>query len=248
MTPASIEVTRVLLLGGTSQIGLQTIQSLFLWHPISVHLAGRSALSLDAVAHGLQAIGVKEVDYSVCDFSRLDEVETFAQRLSTTTTFDIILVAVGENPDSNFDAARIARTNFLGPAVFLNEYLNSSRLAHCTVVVLSSFASVRPRASNYTYGASKRALEFFTQGLGEAFPDLRIRTVRMGKVQTRMSANHPRIPLEVSAEDAGVAICRSMLGRRTLVWIPRRLVLFAMFSKFIPVRLWRYLDRKWARD
>ena len=108
-----------------------------------------------------------------------NEPETHRQLVhdaaATLGTIDVALCAVGmlghhagvTMTPSEVD--EMIRTNLAGPAAALAAVADHlSAQGHGTIVVLSSVAGVRPRKSNYVYGATKAGLDAFALGLADA--------------------------------------------------------------------------------
>jgi len=94
--------------------------------------------------------------------------------------------------DADLDEAiEVMRVNFLGAGSLLLECLRQLRQrGGGKLVLLSSAAVERPRASNPIYGAAKTGLDALAQGLSDAIAstDVRVLVVRPGFVKTRMTA------------------------------------------------------------
>ena len=98
-----------------------------------------------------------------------------AERSSSAGGFDVVVLAVGvlggqagldADPD---EALEVMEVDFLGSGSLLLESLRQLReQGRGTLVVLSSVAAERPRASNAIYGAAKAGLDSLAQGLADA--------------------------------------------------------------------------------
>jgi decaprenylphospho-beta-D-erythro-pentofuranosid-2-ulose 2-reductase len=114
---------------------------------------------------------------------------------------------------------------------------------HGSLIVLSSVAAERPRASNAVYGAAKAGLDALAQALSDALAGtgVEVIVVRPGFVRTKMTAGLKPSPFATSADDvAAVAVGALGRGSRT-VWAPWPLrPLFAVL-RVLPRALWRTL-------
>jgi decaprenylphospho-beta-D-erythro-pentofuranosid-2-ulose 2-reductase len=112
-----------------------------------------------------------------------------------------------------------------------------------TLMVLSSIAAIRPRPSNYIYGSSKVALDFWARGAMASYPkSSEIILVRLGKVSTVSSQNHPWAPFTKSPDHVGKRLA-SLIGEGSrTVWAPKSLGLFAKLISLLPRKLWERIS------
>jgi decaprenylphospho-beta-D-erythro-pentofuranosid-2-ulose 2-reductase len=111
------------------------------------------------------------------------------------------------------------------------------------VVVLSTVAVERPRASNAVYGAAKAGLDSLAQGLADATAStgVRVLVVRPGFVHTRMTAGLQAAPFATTPEDVADATVRAMDGTAHTVWVPGRLRLIFALLRHLPRAIYRRL-------
>src|SRR5581483_3189719 len=121
--------------------------------------------------------------------------EAIERAFAEADGFDVVVIAVGvlgaqEGLDAAPDEAlEVMRVNFLGAGSLVLECLRQLRgRGQGTLVLLSSVAAERPRASNAIYGAAKAGLDALAQGLSDATAasGVRVLVVRPGFVRTRM--------------------------------------------------------------
>ena len=163
---------------------------------------------------------------------------------------DLVVLAVGvlgaqEGLTAAHDAAvEVMRVNFLGSGSLLLHSLRRLRdQGSGTVVLLSSVAAERPRASNPIYGATKAGLDALAQGLADACAasGVRVLVVRPGFVTTRMTAGRRRAPMATSAEAVADATVRALSGRAHTIWVPARLHPVFAILRHLPRGLFRRL-------
>jgi decaprenylphospho-beta-D-erythro-pentofuranosid-2-ulose 2-reductase len=242
---------RVLLIGGTSEIGLAIVRRLAEEGPLRAFLLGRDQERLEQALGTLErAAGIRgEIDALEAD--DLDSHRRVVQQaFSKAGGFDVVVLAVGVlGAQSGLDAdraeaAEVMRVNFLGAGSLLIESLGALReRGSGTLVVLSSVAAERPRASNPIYGAAKAGLDALAQGLADATEGtgVRVLVVRPGFVKTRMTAGLAPAPMAVSADEVAQATVRALAGSAHTVWVPGRLrVVFAVL-RHLPRRIFRRL-------
>lgn len=239
----------VLLLGGTSEIGLAVVRRLVARRTRTVHLAGRPSAGLDAAAEELREWGAA---VSVVAFDALDPAshEESLGKVFAEGDVDLVLVAfgvLGEQARDERDAGaavRVAATNYTGAvsaAVVCGSAL--SRQGHGALVVLSSVAAERARRSNFVYGSSKAGLDAFALGLGEALrpSGVHVMVVRPGFVRTRMTAGLPAAPLATTPDAVAKAVESGLRRRTEVLWVPGRLRFVMSALRHLPRPVFRRL-------
>lgn len=239
---------RILLLGGTSEIGLAIVAALGLPAESEVLLAGRDEARLLAVGKTLSCRTVA-VPF---DATATSAHQTLIDHLFAEGGLDMVISAAGilvpqEELDKDVQqAATMIETNFTGHVSTLLAVAGHMK-AHGrgTIVVLSSVAATRPRKANPVYGSTKAGLDAFARGLTDALygSGVRVLLVRPGFVIGRMTAGMPPAPLSTTPEAVGAATARALRGKRSTVWVPAPLALMATALKLIPRPLWRRINR-----
>ncbi|MFD6077074.1 decaprenylphospho-beta-D-erythro-pentofuranosid-2-ulose 2-reductase [Streptomyces hydrogenans] len=236
----------LLLLGGTSAIGLATARRLIARRTRTVWLAGRPSPELAAAAASLRALGA---EVRVVPFDALD-TDAHAERLGQVFAegdVDLVLLAFGVLGDQTRDesdpaaAVRVAQTNYTGAvsaALVCAGALQAQ--GHGSLVVLSSVAGERGRRADFIYGSSKAGLDVFAQGLGDALygTGVHVMVVRPGAVRT---AGRPEAPLSTTPEAVAGAIELGLRRRSETVWVPGPLRLVASALRHVPRPLHRRL-------
>jgi decaprenylphospho-beta-D-erythro-pentofuranosid-2-ulose 2-reductase len=218
----------LLLLGGSSEIGLATLRALAAKRLQRVTLAGRDVTALEEAAGPLRALGLA-VEVEPFDALAPDGHATWVTDVfDRAGGFDVALLAWGvlgdqaAAEDDVAEALRVVRTNYVG-AVGVGLPLVQRMVAdgHGTVVVLSSVAGDRARRANFVYGSSKAGLDAFAQGLGDlAHPTVRVIVVRPGFVHTKMTEGMAAAPFATTPEAVADAIAAALAGRREVVYVP----------------------------
>jgi decaprenylphospho-beta-D-erythro-pentofuranosid-2-ulose 2-reductase len=239
---------RILLLGGTSEIGLAILAALRGPAGTEVILAGRDEARLAAAG--------KELPYQVRTV-RYDAIETgdhqaFADAVFAEGPLDMVISAAGvliPQEDVERDvrrAAEMIETNFTGHVTSLLAIAARMRAqGRGTIVVLSSVAAVRPRKANFVYGAAKSGLDAFARGLTDSLhgTGVRVLLVRPGFVTGRMTAGMAPAPMATTPEQVGAATAAALRGRRAAVWIPAPLGGLALALRLVPRSAWRRVSR-----
>jgi decaprenylphospho-beta-D-erythro-pentofuranosid-2-ulose 2-reductase len=238
-------VSDALLVGGSSEIGLAIVRRLA---PERVWLLGRDSRRLARAA--------AELDGATIEVGLLDAEDvgshrrTIEQVFAEADGFDVVVIAVGvlgaqagldADPDR---ATEVMRVNFLGVGSLLLECLRQFRQRGAgTLVLLSSVAVERPRASNPIYGAAKAGLDALAQGLSDAIASsgIRVLVVRPGFVKTRMTADLEPPPFATTPEAVALATVSALHGRAGTIWVPGRLRLIFAILRHLPRSIYRRL-------
>ena len=239
---------RILLLGGTSEIGLAILAALDAPAGSEVILAGRDEQRLAAAGKTLP-YQVRTRYYDAVDTS---SHQAFAEEVCDGAGVDLVISAAGvliPEPEVERDvrlAATMIETNFTGHVTTLLALAARMRARRRgTIVVLSSVAAVRPRTFNPVYGSAKAGLDAFARGLADSLHSsgVRVLLVRPGFVTGRMTAGMPAAPLATTPGAVGAAVASALRGSRSVVWIPSSLAGLAFAIRMIPRPLWRRVSR-----
>ncbi|MEU0501961.1 decaprenylphospho-beta-D-erythro-pentofuranosid-2-ulose 2-reductase [Nocardia sp. NPDC005998] len=241
----------ILLLGGTSEIGLAICAEYLRKSPARIILAALPGdpLREDAVAQ-MKAAGATEVD--VIDFDALD---TDSHPKVIDAAWDggdvdvaIVAFALDGDPEELWQnqrkAVQVAGVNYtaaVSVGVLVGEKMKKQGFGR--IIAMSSVAGERVRRSNFVYGSTKAGLDGFYLGLGEALRPHgpRVLVIRPGMVRTRFSAHVKEAPLTVNKEDiAALAVSASQRGKE-LVWAPGTFRLVMMILRHIPRPIFRKL-------
>ncbi|MFD7086414.1 MULTISPECIES: decaprenylphospho-beta-D-erythro-pentofuranosid-2-ulose 2-reductase [unclassified Streptomyces] len=243
-TPQSL-----LILGGTSEIGLATARRLIARRTRTVWLAGRPSAALDTAAARLRALGadVRTVAFDALDPGSHEETlgKVFAEG-----DIDMVLLAFGVLGDQANDeaeplaAVRVAQTNYTG-AVSAGLVCAGAlqTQGHGSLVVLSSVAGERARRADFIYGSSKAGLDAFAQGLGDAMygTGVQVMVVRPGFVRSRAATGRPETGLATTPEAVAAAIELGLRRRSETVWVPGALRVVMAAVRHLPRPLFRRL-------
>ncbi len=247
-------VGSVLLLGGTSEIGLAVASELVTERGArDVVLAARDTPRRPAAAAQLEAAGA-EVHTVDLDAADTDSHEDLIARIwKEHGDRDVTILAFGilgdqEEAEANLDhALEIAAVDYLGAVSIctpLARHLEEQGHGH--LVVLSSVAAVRPRRNNYVYASAKAGLDALSQGLGDrlARSAVHVLTVRPGFVHTRMTAGRPPAPFATTKEVVAAQVLRGLDRGSSVVHAPPALRWVAPLLRVLPRPLWRRLSER----
>lgn len=239
----------VLLLGGTSDIGLAVVEAFASDRPLRVILAGRPSPGRDAARARIERAGcaVETLDF---DARAVHTHQAVVDRAFAGGDVDVALVAFGVLGDAerawrDVDAAvELASVNYTA-AVSVGVAL-AGRMrgqGHGSVVAFSSVAGERARRSNFVYGSTKAGMDAFYSGLTEALrPDnVGVTVVRPGFVHTSMTAGMRPAPLATTPEAVAAVVVDAVRSRKELVWAPAPLRAVMSVLRHLPRAVFRRL-------
>src|ERR1700719_4543398 len=239
---------RVMLIGGTSEIGLAILAALGLPANAEIILAGRDEQRLAAAGKELPG-QVRTVSYDAVD---TQSHQAFVDAVFAEGHLDLVISAAGVLiPQADLDrdvqrAAALIETNFTGHvSTLLAVGARMRAQGRGTIVVLSSVAAVRPRKANFVYGSAKAGLDAFARGLADSLhgTGVRVVLVRPGFVTGRMTAGMSPAPLATTPEQVGTATAAALRAGKSSVWIPAPLGALALALRLIPRPVWRRVSR-----
>jgi decaprenylphospho-beta-D-erythro-pentofuranosid-2-ulose 2-reductase len=243
--------TRVIVLGGTSEIAIAIVRELQSRAPRELALLGRDVDALARVAEDLTSAGCQRAltfELDALDLARHEQA--IGQAFDELGGADIVILAVGVLgergglPDEISGAVEVLRVNLVGAgSLLMHSARRLSEQGSGTLVVLSSVAGERARAANVVYGASKAGLDALAQGLGDALHDqgVRVMVVRPGFVHTRMTQGLQPAPLSTTPQ-AVARVVVDGLGRGShTVWAPPALRWLMVVLRTLPRSLFRRL-------
>jgi decaprenylphospho-beta-D-erythro-pentofuranosid-2-ulose 2-reductase len=251
MRDALGDAQTVLVLGGTSEIGVATARALAARRARTVILAARDPGRCAGAVEQLRAAGatrVEAVEFDARDLgSHAAFVEDMAARFGDV---DLALVAFGvlgdqdEAAASGAAAAEVISTNFTGAASVMTPLAQRMvAQGHGTIVLLSSVAGERARKSNYVYGASKAGIDAFAQGLGDSLAGtgVHVMVVRPGFVKTKMTEGLEPAPLSTTPEAVADEIVKGLARGSHTVWAPPPLRVVMSVLRHVPRVVFRRL-------
>ena len=180
------------------------------------------------------------------DVASFDE-ELFGRDLASQGPLGGVILCIGylgdnekafSDPD---EAARIMDTNFTDCARALD--VAASVLDGGFVCALSSVAGDRPRRKVRTYGIAKAALNDYLSGLRArvSAKGVRVITIKLGSVDTRMVSHRRRHPFVLSARDAAVGIVDAAERGDGVVYLPFSWKVIMLGMKLVPESIYQKL-------
>ncbi|GAB2652783.1 decaprenylphospho-beta-D-erythro-pentofuranosid-2-ulose 2-reductase [Prescottella soli] len=241
----------LLLLGGTSEIGLAICEEYLKKTPLRVILAALpNDPGRDAAVAQMKAAGATQVD--VIDFDALD-TESHPKVIDEAWSkgdVDVAIVAFALDGDAEElwqnqrKAVLVANVNYtaaVSVGVLVGEKMKAQGFGR--IIAMSSVAGERVKRANFVYGSTKAGLDGFYLGLGEALAPFgpKVTVVRPGMVRTQFSAHVKEAPLTVNKEDvATLAVAASDKGKE-IVWTPGPWRFVMMGLRHVPRAIFRKL-------
>lgn len=219
-------MAKVLVLGATSAVATEVCR---LWAARGDHLylVGRSAEKLAQIRAQLGAAVVGCVTAAFDDLAANERVVRDA--ITAMGCLDVALIAHGDLGDqlkSEADvneAARIIHVNFTSVVSLLVPLANHMEHNRAGVLaVITSVAGERGRPRNFTYGASKRAVTTYLQGLRSRLYScgVSVTNIKLGPTDSPMTVGHPRNFLFATAPRVARDIVRAVDAHAGEVFVP----------------------------
>ena len=245
MRDAVGSVQSVLLLGGTSDIGLDIVRALVADRARTVVLAARDRERAAQTPVGEGA----SVEAVALDATRLETHEAVLRDVfARPGGIDLAIVAAGAlgraGDEQLLDAGELQLVNGAGAVSLMAQTAREMRRqGRGTIVLLSSVAADRPRVSNFAYGASKSASDAFARGLQDSLhgSGVEVMIVRPGFVRTKMTADRKEAPGAVDAGKVTQAVVEGLRARRSVVYVPGMLRWVMLVLRLLPRPIFRRL-------
>lgn len=219
----------VLIVGATSAIASE-VARLYAASGHALYLLARDPERLAALVTELEDGGADLRGHASGD---LDEFERNAERVAAAIealgTLDIALIAHGYLGDqrrseaSLEEALKILDTNLASPIsllIPLANHFEAQGAGH--LAAITSVAGERGRPRNFTYGAAKGGLSRYLEGQRSRLRPrgVFVHNIKLGPVDTPMTANHPKNALFAEKRAVARVIVRALQGRRHAVYVP----------------------------
>jgi decaprenylphospho-beta-D-erythro-pentofuranosid-2-ulose 2-reductase len=241
----------ILLLGGTSEIGLAICERYLQNAHARILLAAMpDDPGRDAAVAQMKAAGARSVELIDFEATDTDSHPKMIDAAFAGGDVDVAIVAFGllgdaeelwQNQRKAVQIAEINYTAAVSVGVLLGEKMRAQGFGQ--IIAMSTVAGERVRRSNFVYGSTKAGLDGFYLGLGEALKPsaVHVLVIRPGQVRTRMSAHIKEAPLTVDKEYvANLAVTASAKGKE-LVWAPGAFRYVMMVLRHIPRPIFRKL-------
>lgn len=233
------------LLGGTSEIGQAIVRAVGLAPGGRVVLAGRTPVTMD---HLPPEVKSETAIYDAAAPETHDEL--VASLVAAYGDLDLVIAAAGvlgsqdEHDADTLAAVRTMQTNYVGNVSAIIAVARQMKAqGHGTIVVISSVAGLRGRASNYLYGSTKAGLDVFASGLADALvgTGVNVVIVRPGFVHSRMTKGMKAAPQSTTPEAVADLTAAALKAGKTDVYAPGTLAVMFLVLRNLPRVIFRRL-------
>lgn len=222
---------RILLIGATSQVA-SDIARLYVARDARLYLLGRSENKYAAL---LRELGKNVIGGECYDFCESQKNGPAIQKaFAEAGGFELVIIAHGylgdqQLSESDFSEAKkqimINYVSVVEQLVCITQQLESlserSLGQRPQIAVITSVAGERGRPRNYTYGSAKGALSLYLEGLrSRLFGKVCITTIKLGPVETPMTADHKKTFVFSTSSAAAKKIIRAIEKRRSIAFVP----------------------------
>lgn len=242
---------KLLLLGGSSEIGLAICAEYLAKHSAKVVLAGLAGdPGREAAIAEMRTAGASEIEW--VDFDALDFAShpALIDAAWSGGDIDVAIVAfgvMGEQEEVWQDQkkavleAQVNYTAAVSVGVLLGQKMKAQRYGR--ILAMSSAAGQRVRRSNFVYGSTKAGLDGFYLNLGEALAPFgpSVTVIRPGMVRTRMSAGIKEAPLTVDKGEVAKLAVEASNKKKPVIWTPPLFGLVMLILRLIPRPIFRKL-------
>ena len=227
----------IVLVGANSDIGMAIIDQLPLANKAKLHLIGRT----EPDASRFNSLNTS-TEFQYCDLENLASIKEIFSDPSKFIHTEIVIVAAGYLPPENLelDLDSIEKTiviNALASIFIVSGFMKlMSDGRKGQILVLSSVASIRPRIRNFTYGASKATLDFYSIGLQNKFKgsNIKISIARPGFIFSKMTSNFNPAPFAINLHSSAKILVNGLLNEKKIIYVPRKLKVIMGIVKYLP--------------
>jgi decaprenylphospho-beta-D-erythro-pentofuranosid-2-ulose 2-reductase len=220
---------RALIIGATSAIAEATAR-LLAARGAALYLVARDAQRAQAIAADLKIRGAAQVGAEAMDANDLGAHEPMLERaISSLGGLDLALIAHGTLGDQSACEKSVELTvreiNTNGVSVIALSTLLACQMIRQqsgALVVISSVAGDRGRASNYVYGSAKAMVSAFLSGLRQRAraAGVQVITVKPGFVDTPMTRSFRKGMLWAQPLTIAQGILAAIDHKRDVVYLP----------------------------
>jgi len=224
---------RVVLVGARSEIGLSILAQLPVNPGREVVLVGRGG------------------DFELDVTDKAARIR-FVDELFDKGDVDCTIVAVGVlgNDPSKSRAENLLAAmdvNYLSSVHLIELIAERMRVqAHGTILIISSFAQVRPRNDNYGYGSAKAGLDFYARGLASSLEGsgVSVKILRPGFVKSKMTEGMSTAPFAITSEECGRYGAQALASDDLITWAPSILKYLSLAFKALPAPIFRKISQR----
>jgi decaprenylphospho-beta-D-erythro-pentofuranosid-2-ulose 2-reductase len=242
---------KVLIVGATSAIA-EACARLLAARGAALYLVARHPQRTAAIAADLKVRGASTVDLELLDVNDFERHALMLEQAKRSLGgLDAVLIAHGTLSDQRACeesvelTLREISTNALSVVALATRVANHfAQQRSGSLVVLSSVAGDRGRASNYVYGSSKAMVSTFLSGLRQRLhgSGVNVITIKPGFVDTPMTAAFAKSRLWAQPETIAAGVVNAMERGRSVVYLPFFWRPIMLAVRMVPERLFRRLS------
>lgn len=209
-----------LILGATSLIA-EEFAKLAARKGHNLILTGRNAELIELIAKDIKLRFAINCDFIQTDFSaNINAIKDIFATNSHEIDLFIAYSSIISNAHLTDSAIKeLIDTNIVSTIQLIQAYLAKPQIKH-RVLFLSSVAGLRGRAKNSLYGASKKAVEVYIEGLAQAYRKAQFTIIRLGFIDTHQTYGERGIFYAASAKRAASASMRALKYKRFIIYYP----------------------------
>jgi len=178
--------------------------------------------------------------------------ERLVNQLFAKGDLDLAVIAVGvlgnnAEKSASENLLEVIDVNYLGTLHLLALIAERMKIqAHGTVLVISSFAQVRPRVDNFAYGSTKAGVDFYARGLAEELrgSGVEIKILRPGFVKSKMTAGMAIAPFAITSDECAKYAVRAITSKKVVTWAPSLLKYVAVVFATMPAPIFRRISQR----
>lgn len=248
------QAQHILLLGGTSEIGLGIVEEFVSrgGSPTVTLATRKDSPRVDDARERIERSGTGTVNVVDFDATAFDTHEDTLNAIFDEGDVDVAIVAFGSLGDQEelwqnqrvaVDSAQLNYTAPVSVGVLLGQRMKNQ--GHGTIVAMSSVAGMRVRRSNFVYGASKAGVDGFYTQLGEALrgTGVNVLVVRPGQVRTKMTADMGKeAPFTVDVDTVAKDTVSAVLDGKSHIFVHKAFGPISLVLQHIPAFILRRLN------
>jgi short-subunit dehydrogenase len=242
---------KILILGATSAIA-KSCADLWSARGDDLFLVGRNKHKLDLIKKNISKENKNKI---ICYTADLNTFEKHAEIVCNADQelngFDIAFIAHGVLPNQKNcekdvnETMDAIKTNALSTISILthlaNYFINKKK---GSIIILSSVAGDRGRASNYVYGSTKAMITTFASGLRQRLYkfNVAVLTIKLGFVDTPMTINFKKGLLWSKPKFVAAKIVKANDYCKDEVYIPTFWNFLMVLIKIIPTNIFKRIN------
>ena len=238
------EYNHVLLIGSTSDIGLEIIKNLNFTSSSTITLIGRSKPKNMELSRMFKTINFHE-----CDFEMPGAIDVALNQIMGLKQLDFAIISAGYLPPENCELSTHEIEKSLvvnGMAAMLTMSATVKVLQNQgsgSLLLLSTVATSRARIRNFTYGASKICAEFYALGLQAKYAESGVKVIiaRPGFVFSKMTKNFKPAPFAITVSETAKIIVSGINKDKKVIYAPSILRLVMFILRILPRFLYNRL-------